>query len=112
MLQPRTAAARIAPYSQQLGDFFTSSSSVLVKLGEPIYSPAWGWLICWDKSRKISSNCLQAEPLARRSRAAAFETSARLLRKRARASLVRGRVLWLRLWSTFTAATISNHSIG
>jgi hypothetical protein len=52
MLQLRTAVPKIAPYSQQLGDFFTVQLSVLVKDREPIYSPAWGWLIDWDKSRE------------------------------------------------------------
>jgi hypothetical protein len=52
MLQLRRPVPKIAPYSQQLGDFFTGCSSVLVKHGDPIYSPAWGWLIDWDKSRE------------------------------------------------------------
>jgi hypothetical protein len=38
MLQPR----RIAPYSQQLGDFFTACSSVLVKPADRIYRPRLG----------------------------------------------------------------------
>ncbi len=32
----------IAPYSQQLGDFFTTKMSVLVKGRERNYRPKWG----------------------------------------------------------------------
>jgi DnaK suppressor protein len=52
MLQPRTAGAEIAPYSQQLGDFFTSLLSVLVKPLVPKYSPPWGRADLSGKSRK------------------------------------------------------------
>jgi hypothetical protein len=40
--QPRARTQNIAPYSQQLGDFFTWIVSVLVKGLEPIYSAGLG----------------------------------------------------------------------
>jgi hypothetical protein len=40
--QPPTAAAKIAPYSQQLGDFFTRILSALVKHPAHIYSARLG----------------------------------------------------------------------
>jgi hypothetical protein len=42
MLQPRTAGEKIAPYSQQLGDFFTWMLSVLVKNLGRIYTRSLG----------------------------------------------------------------------
>jgi hypothetical protein len=41
-LQPRHGAPIIAPYSQQLGDFFALCLSVLVKGTADIYSAALG----------------------------------------------------------------------
>jgi hypothetical protein len=40
--QQRVCTQDIAPYSQQLGDFFTGFVSVLVKGLEPIYSAGLG----------------------------------------------------------------------
>jgi hypothetical protein len=42
MLQPRTTDQEIAPYSQQLVDFFTYVVSVLVKHRRHIYSAELG----------------------------------------------------------------------
>jgi hypothetical protein len=42
MLQPRRTAQEIAPYSQQLVDFFTTALSVLVNSSCHIYSAELG----------------------------------------------------------------------
>jgi hypothetical protein len=42
MLQLRRPEPKIAPYSQQLGDFFTVTMSVLVNALRRIYRPGWG----------------------------------------------------------------------
>jgi hypothetical protein len=42
MLQPRTLAPKIAPYSQQLGDFFTPRLFVVVKRNQHNYRRGWG----------------------------------------------------------------------
>src|SRR5438445_11127669 len=59
VLQPRTCAKGIAPYSQQLGDLFTKSVSVLVKLLVHNYSAGGDGRLCWVSPGRVSLNRLR-----------------------------------------------------
>jgi hypothetical protein len=60
MLQPRRPARQNAPYSQQLGDFFTWVSSVLVKPLDRNYRRGLGIAALFRISPgKVGMNCLR-----------------------------------------------------
>ena len=63
--------SEIAPYSQQLGDFFTGLMSVLVKTPWPIYSARLGMAdLPGAKSRESQFYSPPAAPVARSQQAA------------------------------------------
>src|SRR5438045_8800679 len=68
VLQPRTFARGIAPYSQQLGDLFTKSGSVLVKGTAPNYSAVGDGRLCWISPGRVSINRLRLHRRPCRSR--------------------------------------------
>src|SRR5437879_92793 len=68
LLQPRTAAEGIAPYSQQLGDLFTKSVSVLVKLLVHNYSAGGDGRLSWVSPGRVSLNRLRLHRWPGRSR--------------------------------------------
>lgn len=59
MLQPRTGEIENAPYSQQLGDFFTGDQSVLVKRQLRNYRPRWGCRLNRISPGKVCNYCLR-----------------------------------------------------
>ena len=106
MLQPRTRNKKLRHIRNSLAISSRRSRRFLLRVSRAIIGRSWGLPTLPDKSRESQPICLRLHRWPGRSQAAAFGFPEGVREP------VRGRDIWRLHLSTFTAATISNHSTG